>query len=549
MDIRSGNALDQISVLIVESHSGMRAQLREMLGLAGITKVDLAPSAGMAMLRLREGSFDVILCEYHLGEGQDGQHFLEDIRNHRLISLSTIFIMVTGEGSYERVVSAAELAPQDYLLKPFTADTLKERLLRALDKRRAFLPVHQCVEQGRPLDAIKLCADRENAFPQYKIDFLRLRAELHIAAGQPEQAEALYRLVIEQRAVPWAKLGLAKTLYMRKEYDSAESILAALVEGNESYLDAYDWLARTREAAGRLAEAQEVLSNAVKLSPHTVRRLRKLGEVSIELGDTKTAERAMGEVVRKGKYSGFRDPEDHVNLIKAQLGMGDAEKAATTLRDLERSMSGLPKAALCMALSRAMVASQAGKAEEAAAALDEAIKCRDPKAKVSSSLQKDLAKICLKHSRENEASDIIMDLMRNAADDAGVEHAKLLLTEAGRAELGDTLATRVREEVRAIMSAGADLAKTGDHEGAVRQMMEAVRRLPGNTQALLNAALALLKHIENRGWNPAFARQSREFIERVRRQDPGNARLSAMTSYFEDVLRRCSAGASSPVRT
>jgi DNA-binding response OmpR family regulator len=543
------NALDEISVLIVESRAGMRTQLREMLGLAGITKIELAPSAGLAMFKLRESSFDVILCEYHLGEGQDGQHFLEDIRNHRLIPLPTVFIMVTGEASYERVMGAAELAPQDYLLKPFNAETLKERLLRAIDKRNALLPVHHSMEQGRPLDAIAVCQERENEFPQYKIDFLRLRAELHVAAGQPEQAEALYRLVAEQRALPWAKLGLAKTLYMRKEYDSAESILAALVQANENYLDAYDWLARTREATGRLAEAQEALNNAVKLSPHTVRRLRKLGEVSVELGDMKTAERAIAEVVRKGKYSGFRDPEDHVNLIKTQLGMGDAAKAATTLRDLERSMSGLAKTPLCMALSKAMVASQAGDAEEAAAALDEAIKHRDPKANVSSSLQKDLAKICLKHSREREASDIIMDLMRNAADDAGVEQTKLLLTQAGRAELGDTLAGRVREEVRAIMAAGADLAKAGDYDGAVRQMMEAVRRLPGNTQALLNAALALLKHIENRGWNAVFARQSRDFIERVRTQDPCNARLSAMTSYFEDVSKRLGVGASSPMCT
>lgn len=43
--------------------------------------------------------------------------------------------MTTAEGSYERVVAAAEFAPDDYLLKPFNANNLKERLDRILTKK------------------------------------------------------------------------------------------------------------------------------------------------------------------------------------------------------------------------------------------------------------------------------------------------------------------------------------------------------------------------------------------------------------------------------
>ena len=76
---------------------------------------------------------DLLLDEtYHIGDGQDGQHLLEDLRHNAIIPLSTLFVMVTGERQYERVVSAAELAPNDYILKPFAADTLHDRILRAL---------------------------------------------------------------------------------------------------------------------------------------------------------------------------------------------------------------------------------------------------------------------------------------------------------------------------------------------------------------------------------------------------------------------------------
>lgn len=57
------------------------------------------------------------------------------MRHCGLISLSTVFVMTTAEGSYERVVAAAEFAPDDYLLKPFNANNLKERLDRILTKK------------------------------------------------------------------------------------------------------------------------------------------------------------------------------------------------------------------------------------------------------------------------------------------------------------------------------------------------------------------------------------------------------------------------------
>ena len=104
--------LATISALIVEANPNMRTQLRNMLNMCGIGKVQFAVTAGVAVRKLRDGRYDLILCEYHIGDGQDGQHLLEDLRHNAIIPLSTLFIMVTGERQYERVVSAAELAPK-----------------------------------------------------------------------------------------------------------------------------------------------------------------------------------------------------------------------------------------------------------------------------------------------------------------------------------------------------------------------------------------------------------------------------------------------------
>ena len=211
--------LGNITALIVEPHSGMRGSMHNMLNLCGITKIDHAVSSGTAMRPLKARPYDIILCEYDLAEGQDGQQLLEDLRHNKIIPLWTIFFMVTAERSYEKVVSAAELAPTDYLLKPFTADALLERLGRALERRALFMPVYLLMDEGSLAAAIETCIEGEIKNPRFAVDFMRLRAELHVLLGQAAEAEVIYKKLYETKAVAWARLGLAKTLFMQNRLD------------------------------------------------------------------------------------------------------------------------------------------------------------------------------------------------------------------------------------------------------------------------------------------------------------------------------------------
>src|SRR4051794_14035623 len=142
-----------LSVLVVDPNPGMRGSLQTMLNQAGISKIEYAVNSGTAIRQLARRSFDIILCEYDLGsgsgDGQDGQQLLEDLRHHKLIGLWTIFIMLTSEGVYSKVVSAAELTPTDYILKPFTVDMLSMRIARAIERRAVFLPTWQLIAEGK----------------------------------------------------------------------------------------------------------------------------------------------------------------------------------------------------------------------------------------------------------------------------------------------------------------------------------------------------------------------------------------------------------------
>jgi DNA-binding response OmpR family regulator len=530
--------LGTVSALIVEANPSMRTQLRNMLNTSGISKVQFAVTAGVAVRKLRDSRYDLILCEYHIGDGQDGQHLLEDLRNNNIIPLSTLFIIVTGERQYERVVSAAELAPNDYILKPFAADTLHDRIVRALDKRDAFLPIYRLIELGNIPDAISMCIKAEESHPQWLTDLMRLRAELHIVSGNANEAQRLYEKILEGRSIPWARLGLAKAFFMQKRYAEAEDTLQSLVNENELFVDAYDWLSRTREAAGELQSARSILANAAILSPHRVGRLRRLGELSIEIGEHEEAEKALSEVVRKGKYSDFRDPEDHVRLLQAQLGRGDTAQAEATIRDLERSMAGLAKTRSCTNLSSVLLHVKKGNTEKAAEAIKTLFSDQDNAQPLSLKLKSELARACFATNMDSHGAEVVLDIMRNAPDARTLAGTQALLKEAGKAELGEQLAKQMDAEVKDLVAEGARKAQGGDYEGAVQFMLSAVRKMPGNVHVLFNATLALLKYIENCGWNERFATQARDLMERARQLDPGNSRLPALTAFYYNLLKK-----------
>ena len=537
------NDLKGLSALLIEPHQGMRASLHNMLNLCGLTRIDDAANASQAIRQLTLKPYDLILCEYDLeGEGQDGQQMLEDLRHHRLMHPATIFFMVTGEGQFNKVVSAAELSPTDYILKPFAADSILERIARALDKRAVFLPVYELMDVGHQQEAIAACLEGAINHPRYAVDFNRLRAELHLLLGEPALAEPIYQEIYETKGIPWARLGQAKTLFARERYAEAQAMLEQLLGQNSRFLDAYDWLAKTHEALGKLPEAQVVLTDAVTLSPHAVRRLRRLGEVAQEAGDIDTAERSFRQVVSKSRYSEFRDPEDHARLVQALVHKGDPVAAAGVIRELDKTMSGRRNAALCSAISSAMLHEYTGNAARLEQALDSALAGAQRASGLSAELKIELARNCLENGKAEAAEEVLRDVMRNAGGHVKgapvMEKARAVMERSGHGALASRLAQEARQDVVDLVAAGAARAKQGDYRGAVEMMLEAVEKLPDNAQVVFNAAVAVLKCLENTGWDDRLGQYALKLIDSVRRLDPANAKLNALASLHQRILRK-----------
>jgi tetratricopeptide (TPR) repeat protein len=436
---------------------------------------------------------------------------------------------------YGKVVSTAELQPTDYILKPFTVQMLSARIAKAIERRGIFLPTFQLIGQGNLREAIKSCAAAEAAHPRYATDFARLRAELHLDLKEAAEAEAVYREVLAQRPLGWASLGLARAMHAQGRTDEARDVLEKLVAANPRLMAAYDLLARCHEATGNAAQSQKVLEEAVGISPHVVRRLRKLGDVALEAGDTAAAEKSFKQVVAKARYSEFRDPEDHVSLVRALARKGDAAQAGTVIRDLERSLRGNPKLEACKAISSALVHQASGNTTAAISDLNAAVRTSGA---LSASLKMDLARQCLANDLDQQAGEVMLAVMNDAASGVTPQEAIAVFVKAGRPDLADGMGQQLKAQAQILLGIADEKRNMGDVRGAVQTLLEALHIAPTNLQVMIAVVGGIVRQINEMGWDHPLGALCEAQLENIRTLDATHPRLVALADEFNGAKRK-----------
>lgn len=130
-------SLKNKSVLIVDDYDKMRMLIREMLMPLGPAKVVMSRNGKDAIEQLEKNKFDIVLCDYKLGSGRDGQQVLEEARHRNLLSYAAIFFIITTENTSKMVMGAIDYLPDDYISKPFTQSQIQTRLEKASRKKRS----------------------------------------------------------------------------------------------------------------------------------------------------------------------------------------------------------------------------------------------------------------------------------------------------------------------------------------------------------------------------------------------------------------------------
>ena len=120
-------AIDKaMNVLIVDDYKTMLRIIRNLLKQLGFDNVDEAADGATALARLREKDFGLVISDWNM-EPMTGLQLLKEVRADAKLA-HIPFVMVTAESKTENVIAAKEAGVTNYIVKPFNAETLKQKL-------------------------------------------------------------------------------------------------------------------------------------------------------------------------------------------------------------------------------------------------------------------------------------------------------------------------------------------------------------------------------------------------------------------------------------
>ncbi|GAB3349721.1 chemotaxis response regulator CheY [Chromohalobacter beijerinckii] len=119
-------------ILVVDDFPTMRRIVRSLLKELGFNNVDEAEDGQEALNKLRAGGFEFVVSDWNM-PNLDGLAMLKEIRQDDALSELPV-LMVTAEAKKENIIAAAQAGANGYVVKPFTAATLEEKLDKIFEK-------------------------------------------------------------------------------------------------------------------------------------------------------------------------------------------------------------------------------------------------------------------------------------------------------------------------------------------------------------------------------------------------------------------------------
>jgi len=524
--------------LIVDDFVGIRQLLRESLRSLGARNIDQASSGGEAMSLLNKLRYDVVLCDYNLGEGKNGQQVLEEARVRQLLLPSSVFVMVSAEKSVESVMGAAEHQPDAYLVKPITEGVLLTRLNRVWRRKQIFRLIDQAFVEKDYLHAARLCDEQIAANRVHVIELLRMKARMLEKSGQPARAREVYEQVLAQREYHWARAGLGKIRMADGEFEQARLMFQTVIVENRHYIDAYDQLAKAYQGMGQHEEAAAILERAAKLSPNSVPRQRNLGQAALRLGNVPMAEKAFRKCLVIGEYSIRKAPDDYLGLARV-CGLKNNTKDALQLLLLAQREFGSEHEHMVLRakITEGLIYHESGDYQNARRCGDEleGLLNADPK-RPGTAICIEMATLLFAVGVKRMAGEVLAYVIRNNHDNTLLQdEVQKIFDRARLPDEGAAIIRSARKEAADLMNQGVVLWKTGKLPDAVKWMRQARERLPDNVRVLFNAVQVSISYIQQYGYDAELEAEARGVLEHVDKLQPGQQRFAQLMEQLRNL--------------
>lgn len=524
-------------VLIVDDFFNFRLTVKNMMRSLGILFIDDAASGEDAVKLMAVRRFDIILCDYNLGPGKNGQQVLEEGKFRGYINSSTIFIMLTAENTTEMIMGAIEYKPDDYLMKPFAREVLVNRIKNIAAKKLNLRDIETAITENDFNRAIHLCDELLTQKPGNISEIMRLKGEVLLKKGAYKEAAEFYDKILLMGNVPWAQLGRGRTDFLLGNYERAKNIFEHIIAQNNKIMTAYDYLAQTLIKMHNPLEAQQVLMNAVKISPRALLRHKNLGSLAYRNEDFTTAETSFKSAVDQGKHSCFKNPSDYTNLAKTLVHCDAPQEGLKVLGNALHEFPDNSDTRLHLSVAESYVYTKMNKTDEARRSLATAQKtAAELDGDIPGNLALDLAEAYLAAGETEKGTALIKSIVESNHDnDEVLDNIRAVFKEMGMAEKGEALIETTRDEIIELNNKGVKLAQDGNIAEAITYFEKAADHLPENKIINANAAHVLMLYMKERGIHEDRLAQAKTYLDRVRKIDESYADFAALLTMYREL--------------
>lgn len=523
--------------LVVDDFQGMRTMFREMLKSCGAKQIDVASNGKEAIALLETNRYHVVLCDYNLGTGKNGQQVMEEAKVRNLVSLATAWVVVSAEKTMEMVLGAMEYRPDDYIIKPFTEATVRSRLLGVMARKETLHDIEKAVYANDYGRAIALCDEKIAAGIGHAGDLQRMKSSLLIKAGEREKAKAHVEEVLAQREVPWARVDLARIHYLDGALDQARTLLLQVTEDNHTYMEAYDLLVKILEEQGELEEAQNVLMCSVDLSPNSASRQKTLGDIAQKLGDLDLAEKAFRKTITLSEHSILKAPSAYIGLAKVYTQKNNSAEAMRVLGEVQKTFDSVESTIHAKVIEGMVYKKNRDlkNVQEVTRGLVALVK--GAATTLSASVALDAAEFIMNNGDAPAASDLLKAVvLNNHENETVLNQVREVFRKADMCEDGEEMVEASMREVVNYNNTAVHLAKEGKLEEAITLMRDAKKLMPSNKRILLNLSYALIMFMQkNNDKDAGMEREARDCLETVRKLDPGEEQCAKYRSMLDAI--------------
>ena len=233
-------------IAIVEDNATARTTLRGHL--LPIAKLNVSSFGSGVELKsaLRKQHFELIIMDYHLGQGRTGVEWVQSLKESGFIRPSTGLIFLTSDRSPQTIGRIMDLQPDALLIKPYTIASLSRQIKHYLSYRKYIEPVLREMDNKQRPSAITLLRKklREGVPPRLASDVGKLYAKLLFENEDILHAMRVYDDVLTRSdKVLWAQWGKIRCQYAAGLWPDCQDELTGMVTSTLARDSAFEWLA------------------------------------------------------------------------------------------------------------------------------------------------------------------------------------------------------------------------------------------------------------------------------------------------------------------